>query len=131
MRRLVRVSFKSEGIRQLLTKAKAKVSPVKHRRRGQTAKKTAGSIRILRIAAAFGLLINTLVLGLNIATAQSWPARPIKFVVPYGPGIGIDIMARMIADRLSRRLGQAVFVENQPGAGSMVGTLSVARAEPD
>src|SRR5215469_12471348 len=107
------------------------VSPVKHRRCGRTAKKTAGGTGMLGTAAAFGFLINSLVLGLNVAEAQSWSTRPIKFVVPYGPGIGIDIMARMIADRLSRRLEQAVFVENQPGAGSMVGTLSVARAEPD
>jgi tripartite-type tricarboxylate transporter receptor subunit TctC len=108
-----------------------KVSLIGHRRRDRTAKKTAGGIRILRRSAVFGLLINSLLLALNVAAAQSWPTRPIKFVVPYGPGIGIDIIARMIADQLSRRLGQAVFVENQPGAGSMVGALSVARAEPD
>jgi len=52
-------------------------------------------------------------------------------VVPYGPAIGIDIMARMIADRLSRRLGQPVIVDNQPGANSTIGTQNVARAEPD
>jgi len=67
----------------------------------------------------------------STAQAQSWPTRPVKFVVPYGPAIGIDIMARMIADRLSRRLGQPVIVDNQPGANSTIGTQNVARAEPD
>jgi tripartite-type tricarboxylate transporter receptor subunit TctC len=77
------------------------------------------------------MLISTLPFFASTAQAQSWPTRPVKFVVPYGPGIGIDIMARMIADRLSRRLGRPVIVENQPGANSTIGTQNVARAEPD
>ena len=52
---------------------------------------------------------------------QTWPTRPIKFVVPFGPGIGIDIMARTVADRLSHKLGQPVIVENIPGAGNILG----------
>src|SRR5215467_2006738 len=84
-----------------------------------------------RIFARAGMLIGLLASVLNTAQAQSWPTKPVKFVVPYGPGIGIDIMARMIADRLSRRLGQPVIVDNQPGANSTIGTQNVARAEPD
>src|SRR5436190_10819942 len=84
--------------------------------------------RIFVLACIF---ISALPLFVRTAEAQSWPAKPVKFVVPYGPGIGIDIMARMIADRLSHRLGQPVIVENQPGANSAIGTQYVARAEPD
>jgi tripartite-type tricarboxylate transporter receptor subunit TctC len=86
---------------------------------------------MLRIFARAGMLIGLLAIVLNTAQAQSWPTKPVKFVVPYGPGIGIDIMARLIADRLSRRLGQPIIVENQAGAGSTIGTQYVARAEPD
>jgi tripartite-type tricarboxylate transporter receptor subunit TctC len=84
--------------------------------------------RIFILACMF---ISALALFARIAEAQSWPTKPVKFVVPYGPGIGIDIMARMIADRLSHRIGQPVIVENQPGANSAIGTQYVARAEPD
>jgi tripartite-type tricarboxylate transporter receptor subunit TctC len=77
------------------------------------------------------MFISALSFFASTAQAQSWPTRPVKFVVPYGPAIGIDIMARMIADRLSRRLGQPVIVDNQPGANSTIGTQNVARAEPD
>jgi tripartite-type tricarboxylate transporter receptor subunit TctC len=67
----------------------------------------------------------------GIAKADNWPTRPIKFVVPFGPGIGIDIMARTVADRLSHKLGQPVIVENIPGAGNILGAQAVARAAPD
>src|SRR5215471_16280920 len=66
-----------------------------------------------------------------ITMADSWPTRPIKFVVPFGPGIGIDIMARTVGDRLSRKLGQPVIIENMPGAGNILGAQAVARATPD
>ena len=84
---------------------------------------------MLRIFVGAGMLMSLLAIALDPAQAQSWPTKPVKFVVPYGPGIGIDIMARMIADRLSRRLGQPIVVENQPGAGSTLGVQYVARAE--
>src|SRR5262249_27151784 len=86
---------------------------------------------MLGIFVRVGMLMSLLALVLGPAQAQSWPTKPVKFVVPYGPGIGIDIMARMIADRLSRRLGQPIVVENQPGASSTIGAQYVARAEPD
>ena len=72
-----------------------------------------------------------LVMLTGIASAETWPTRPIKFVVPFGPGIGIDIMARTVAERLSRRVGQPVVVENMPGAGNIIGAQAVARAAPD
>jgi tripartite-type tricarboxylate transporter receptor subunit TctC len=65
------------------------------------------------------------------AFAQGAPQRPITFVVPYAPGGGHDAMARIVAERLTARLGQTVLVENKPGAGGMIGAESVARAAPE
>src|SRR4051812_33102084 len=78
---------------------------------------------------SFVVLVALLLSG--AAPAETWPTRPIKFVVPFGPGIGIDIMARTVADRLSHKLGQPVIVENIPGAGNILGAQAVARAAPD
>lgn len=65
------------------------------------------------------------------AQAQWNPTRPIKIVVPYPPGGASDVAARMISERASPKLGQPVVVENRPGAGGVVGTEAVFRAEPD
>ena len=65
------------------------------------------------------------------AAAQSWPARPIKLIVPTGAGHAVDIMARVLATGVSQSLGQTVFVENMPGASGFVGAQTTARAEPD
>jgi len=65
------------------------------------------------------------------AFAQSWPSRPIKLVVPFPPGSSPDIIARLIGEPLGQALGQAVVVDNRPGAGGNVGTAAVAKAAPD
>lgn len=64
-------------------------------------------------------------------SAQTYPSKPIRMVVPYPAGQGTDIMARAIADRLSERLGQPVVIDNRGGAGGNVGTDAVAKAVPD
>src|SRR5262245_55273101 len=66
-----------------------------------------------------------------VATAQTYPDRPIKIVVPVGPAGSYDIVGRLVADQLSRRLGQTVTVENRAGGGMSIGTLGVATAPPD
>jgi tripartite-type tricarboxylate transporter receptor subunit TctC len=65
------------------------------------------------------------------AAAQAYPDRPIKIVVPIGPAGSYDIVGRLLADQLSKRLGQSVVVENRPGAGTIVGTQAVINSPPD
>jgi tripartite-type tricarboxylate transporter receptor subunit TctC len=65
------------------------------------------------------------------ARAESYPTRPVRWVVPYTAGGATDVLSRLICQRLSERLGQAFFVENKPGAGSNIGTQAVINAPPD
>jgi tripartite-type tricarboxylate transporter receptor subunit TctC len=65
------------------------------------------------------------------AAAQEWPAKPVKIVIPFGPGSTPDLVGRMIADRLQQKLGQPFVVEDKPGASGNIGTDAVAKAEPD
>ncbi len=68
----------------------------------------------------------------STATAQAaWPAKPIRMLVGYAPGGPVDIVGRLTAQRLSELLGQAVLVENRPGAGATIAVEAVARAVPD
>jgi tripartite-type tricarboxylate transporter receptor subunit TctC len=66
-----------------------------------------------------------------LAHAQPFPSRPVTLVVPFSPGTGIDILARVIAPRLGEKWGQAVVVENKPGASGNIGTDFVAKSAPD
>src|SRR5947208_1664158 len=67
--------------------------------------------------------------------AASWffenPSHPVKIIVPIAPGGSYDLVGRYLADALSKRMGQSFFVENKPGAGTVVGTQAAAQAEPD
>jgi tripartite-type tricarboxylate transporter receptor subunit TctC len=63
--------------------------------------------------------------------SQSYPSKPIRMIVPFPPGGPIDVMGRLVGDRLSQGLGQTVVVENRPGAGATIGSKAVASAEPD
>src|SRR6185436_7824944 len=63
--------------------------------------------------------------------AQPWPAKPVRIVVAYPAGGGIDVMARQLAERLGAAWGQPVVVENKPGANTIVAADSVAKSAPD
>ena len=67
----------------------------------------------------------------GLSQAQAWPAKPIKLVVPFPPGGGTDVAARIIGERLSARLGQPVIIDNKPGASTAIGVVMVSAAEPD
>jgi tripartite-type tricarboxylate transporter receptor subunit TctC len=70
-------------------------------------------------------------LGLTDAGAQSYPSKPVKLIVPYTPGSPVDVLARVVTQPLSIRLGQTVVIDNRPGAGTTIGTKVAASAEPD
>src|SRR6516162_4945358 len=67
----------------------------------------------------------------HIAVAQSYPTRPVRVIVPFGPAGATDITARLIGQWLSERLGQQFVIENRPGAGGNIATEAVVRAAPD
>jgi tripartite-type tricarboxylate transporter receptor subunit TctC len=69
--------------------------------------------------------------GSGVATAQAYPARPVRVLVGFAPGQAIDIVTRIIGQRLSERLGQQFIIENRPGAGGNIATEAVVRAPPD
>ena len=78
------------------------------------------------------LLLYALLLSpAGAANAQSWPSRPIKLIVPSGPGTASDVIARLFAEGLSKGLGQPIIVENQAGASGIPAHQNVARATPD
>jgi tripartite-type tricarboxylate transporter receptor subunit TctC len=67
----------------------------------------------------------------RLAKAQSYPARPVRLIVPFGPAGATDIVARLIGQWLSERLGQSFVIENRPGAGGSIGIEAVVRSAPD
>lgn len=91
---------------------------------------TRALVRRLTCAAAAGLFV----LGSTGAAGADdapFPSRPLKLIVPYAPGGGTDVIARLYAEHLSRRLGQGVVVENRPGAATNLGAQALASAEPN
>ncbi len=75
-----------------------------------------------------GFLLSTL---LGTASADTYPSRPVKIIVPFGPGGFTDVVARVLGQKLSASMGQAFVIENKPGAGSTIGTSAAAKADPD
>src|SRR5437762_11839382 len=86
-----------------------------------------GKMRLRQLwAAALALAILP-----SVASAQSWPSRPIRAVIPFGAGSATDIVPRIVFEQLSTQLGQPIVVENRTGAGGSLGTSAVAKADPD
>lgn len=84
--------------------------------------------RKLLIAAGAGALAGQLP---NAAIAQSYPARPIRFIMPYSPGGSSEILARPIVHEMTKSMGQSVFIDFKPGGGSTIGADIVAKSQPD
>jgi tripartite-type tricarboxylate transporter receptor subunit TctC len=80
--------------------------------------------RFILCIALFGLMLLPV-------SAQDWPTKPVKIVVPFGAGSTPDVVARLIADHLQKKLGQPFVVDNKPGASGNIGTDAVAKAAPD
>ncbi|MFC7738276.1 Bug family tripartite tricarboxylate transporter substrate binding protein [Roseomonas sp. GCM10028921] len=83
--------------------------------------------RLLSLALVAGLLAPTA----TPALAQSYPDRPIRLIVPFGPGGGTDLVARLVAEKATQILGKSVVVENRAGGGGTVGILALTQARPD
>jgi tripartite-type tricarboxylate transporter receptor subunit TctC len=79
----------------------------------------------------FALAMFSVLLATSPASAQDWPSKPVKIVVPFGPGSTPDVVARLIADHLQKKLGQPFIIDNKPGASGNIGTDAVAKAVPD
>jgi tripartite-type tricarboxylate transporter receptor subunit TctC len=80
------------------------------------------------------LLSALMVLGLSLAlplSAQTWPSKPLRLIVPFPPGGATDILSRALSQELGKKLGQSVVVDNRPGAGGTIGALAGAQAAPD
>jgi len=88
-------------------------------------------IRITVAAATSALAAAVLCAQPAPLVAQDYPSRPISMIVPYPAGGGVDLMGRLVGQRLSLALGQQVVIENRGGAGGMIGTRDAARAAPD
>jgi tripartite-type tricarboxylate transporter receptor subunit TctC len=77
-------------------------------------------------------VLGTALLAFSLSvSAQAWPSKPIKFVVPFTPGSGTDTVARTVGEAMSKSLGQPIVIENKPGAGGTIGAAQVAKAEAD
>ena len=87
--------------------------------------------RLTRIAASACLALSALLVPAGAALAADWPTKPVKWVVPYPPAGTTDVLARIVAQWLSDKLGQPFVVENKPGGGNNIGTEFVLNAPPD
>ena len=88
------------------------------------------SLNIRRTLLASGICALCIVLTPG-AFADTWPSKPVKIIVPYGPGGAVDVVTRKMAQKLTEQTGQSFFVENKAGATGTIGAQMVAKAEPD
>jgi tripartite-type tricarboxylate transporter receptor subunit TctC len=86
---------------------------------------------LLQIPGMLFIALGFCVLPASAAATENYPTRPIRVIVPFAPGGGTDMVARVIAPRLAERLGRPVVVDNRGGAGAVIGTTIAARATPD
>jgi tripartite-type tricarboxylate transporter receptor subunit TctC len=84
-------------------------------------------LNLVRLIAVIGILA----LAALSAAAQQYPARPVRVIVPFPPGGGVDVVGRTVGEKLGAQLGQTVVVDNRPGAGATLGTSLAAKGTPD
>jgi tripartite-type tricarboxylate transporter receptor subunit TctC len=87
--------------------------------------------RIWTRGASVVIAMAALSLAIAGVWAQTWPAHPIRVIVPYTPGSATDIVPRTVLQQVSAQIGQPIVVENRPGGGSTIGAIAVAKADPD
>jgi len=85
---------------------------------------------VAKVLVAFAVISSSALAGWA-QSADSYPAKPIRIIVPFAPGGSVDIVARMIGQHLTEAWGQSVVVETRPGGGTMIGTQAAAKAQPD
>jgi tripartite-type tricarboxylate transporter receptor subunit TctC len=90
-----------------------------------------GSLRFRRLGAAVLAALTLLPAGVGAQATDGYPAKPIRFILPFPPGGGTDILGRLLSERLAARLGQPVVIENRGGAGGNVGAEAAAKSAPD
>ena len=83
------------------------------------------------VVLAAGLALALPLAAPSPAQAQAWPQRPVRFILPLGPGAGVDIASRMLAERLSAKWGQSVVIENKPGGDGILGISAFIGARDD
>ena len=92
-------------------------------------------LRLCKALAAFALISAVMLVAGQLSHAQtsgqSWPQRPVRFIIPLGPGSGVDITARLLADKLAAKWGQPVVVENRPGGDAFLAITAVVNAHDD
>lgn len=89
-------------------------------------------MKSIRAFLTFGIVLTAAVVSATSVGAQeAYPTKPIKWIVPFPAGGGTDVIARLIAQQMSTKIGQPVVVDNRPGAGSMIGAQAIATAAPD
>ncbi|MPZ38895.1 MAG: tripartite tricarboxylate transporter substrate binding protein [Rhizobiales bacterium] len=86
---------------------------------------------MVRSLLAMGMMLAGFLAGLSPATAQTWPTKPLRVIVPFTAGSAVDIVARAVMEQVSSQIGQPVVVENRGGAGGTLGVGLVAKADPD
>jgi tripartite-type tricarboxylate transporter receptor subunit TctC len=86
---------------------------------------------LLRTLALLSVVLAAASAGARQASAQNYPSRQIRLVVPFAAGGPADLLGRVIADEMSKDLGQQVFVDNRPGANTIIGAELAAKADPD
>src|SRR5258705_311459 len=108
----------------------------KNDRRPKSRRFRFGMLRMIRNASLRGCRVKKLaalgfvLLAATSAAAQDYPSRPITLIVPYAAGGGNDVMARIVAEKMSKSLGQQIVIENKGGAGGSIATRQIAKAAP-